>query len=41
MSKSLNIAESTVKNHLSNIMGKLYVRNRVAAAIRLLHTEKL
>ncbi|MFC2071150.1 response regulator [Chloroflexota bacterium] len=41
ISQSLNIAESTVKNHLRNIMEKLHVRNRVEAAIRFLQTERL
>lgn len=40
ISQSLYIADSTVKNHLRNIMEKLHVRNRVEAAIRFLHTER-
>jgi DNA-binding NarL/FixJ family response regulator len=36
IAQSLNIAQSTVKNHLRNTMEKLHVRNRVEAAIRFL-----
>ncbi len=38
IAKSLNIAQSTVKNHISNTMEKLHVRNRVEAAIRFVDT---
>ncbi|MBI4267245.1 MAG: DNA-binding response regulator, partial [Chloroflexi bacterium] len=38
--QSLSIADSTVKNHLRNIMEKLHVRNRLEAAIRFLHSDK-
>ncbi|MFC1957357.1 response regulator [Chloroflexota bacterium] len=40
ISLSLNIAQSTVKNHLRNTMDKLHVRNRVEAAIRFLDNER-
>lgn len=36
---SLGISESTVKNHLRNIMEKLHVTNRVQAAIRALNED--
>lgn len=39
ISKSLNIADSTVKNHLRNIMEKLHVSNRVEAALRFFQKE--
>ena len=32
ISKSLNISENTVKNHLRNILAKLHVQNRSQAA---------
>ncbi len=38
IAKSLNIAQSTVKNHIRNTMEKLHVRNRVEAAIRFVDT---
>jgi DNA-binding NarL/FixJ family response regulator len=34
ISQSLFIASGTVKNHLSNIMGKLGVRDRTQAALK-------
>ena len=40
ISRSLDIAESTVKNHLRNSMEKLHVRNRVEAAIRFLDSQR-
>lgn len=40
IAQSLSIADSTVKNHLRNIMEKLHVRNRLEAAIRFLHSDK-
>ena len=40
ISRSLDISASTVKNHLSNSMEKLHVRNRVEAAIRFIDSEK-
>ncbi len=40
ISQSLSIADSTVKNHLRNIMEKLHVRNRVEAAIHFLQNQK-
>ncbi len=33
IAQSLFISESTVKNHLRNILGKLHLRNRVQAAV--------
>ena len=36
IANQLNIAESTVKNHLRNIMEKLHAQNRVQAAIQAL-----
>jgi len=33
IAQSLFISESTVKNHLRNILGKLHLRNRIQAAV--------
>jgi DNA-binding NarL/FixJ family response regulator len=33
IAQALVISESTVKNHLRNILGKLHLRNRIEAAV--------
>ena len=35
ISKSLNISEKTVRNHISNVIGKLGVKSRTQAIITL------
>lgn len=39
IAEALFIAESTVKNHLRNIMEKLHVHNRLQAALYTLHEK--
>jgi DNA-binding NarL/FixJ family response regulator len=41
ISRSLGIAETTVKTHLKNIMIKLHVRNRLEAALMAVHQRHL
>lgn len=40
ISQELSIAEITVRTHVSHILGKLGVSNRVEAALHALHSEK-
>ncbi|HEX6862351.1 MAG TPA: response regulator transcription factor, partial [Thermoanaerobaculia bacterium] len=40
IARELSIAEITVRTHVSHILGKLGVSNRVEAALHALHLEK-
>ena len=41
ISNKLNISETTVRNHISNVMQKLGVKGRAAAVIELLKLQEI
>ncbi|WP_198015696.1 response regulator transcription factor [Brochothrix campestris] len=41
MSKELNIKENTVKNHVSSVLKKLNVHNRVEAVLTFQNHQKI
>lgn len=41
ISKKFNISEKTIRNHISNVMQKLSVNNRVSAVVELIKLEEI
>ena len=41
ISKKFNISEKTIRNHISNVMQKLSVNNRVSAVVELIILEEI
>jgi len=39
IARDLGISPSTVKRHMENILGKLHLKNRIAAAVYAITTE--
>ena len=41
IAENLNISEKTVRNHISNVMQKLYVTGRASAVVELIKLNEL
>ena len=41
ISKKFDISEKTIRNHISNVMQKLSVNNRVSAVVELIKLEEI